>query len=337
MGIGAQRVDPIERAAIDHAETLLGPSIRATLPRLANQRRQFLVARAAAQRRAQIHAPSGVQAGEPRAVRGDAAAVAGAAKRRGDRRNDSERRAVRQAEPSCGGAAVAGNRTDRAVALCQRREHVALRYHLVRGPVGRPSNVHVLDEPQLRSLGPTELDQISQLVVEYMDVGGATHWSTDQVVSQRDMLAALTQRYGPISPVPGDGRAPAGRFRLPDGTTFGIIASVTAPFCRTCDRSRVTADGTWFTCLYAARGVDLRSPLRGGASDEELAALIRETWQGRTDRGAEERLGVVDRGALYRIDSLRADPPREMHTRGGGCSTKLPASAPATAAPPPPK
>ncbi len=153
--------------------------------------------------------------------------------------------------------------------------------------------------------------------IEYMDVGGATHWSMDQVVSQGDMLAALAQRYGPITPVPGDGRAPAERFRLPDGTTFGIIASVTAPFCRTCDRSRVTADGTWFLCLYAGQGVDLRAPLRGGASDEELAGLIRATWQGRTDRGAEERLGVADRGALYRIDSLRADPHREMHTRGG--------------------
>ena len=153
--------------------------------------------------------------------------------------------------------------------------------------------------------------------IEYMDVGGATHWSMDQVVSQRDILAALARRYGPIAPIAGNGRAPAERFRLPDGTTFGIIASVTAPFCRTCDRSRVTADGTWFLCLYAGQGVDLRAPLRGGASDEELAALIRATWQGRTDRGAEERLGVADRGALYRIDSLRADPHREMHTRGG--------------------
>jgi len=153
--------------------------------------------------------------------------------------------------------------------------------------------------------------------IEYMDVGGATRWSADQVVSQRDMLEALTRRYGPITTLAGDGRAPAERFRLADATTFGIIASVTAPFCRTCDRSRVTADGTWFLCLYAGKGVDLREPLRGGATDEELAALIRATWQGRTDRGAEERLGVADRGALYRIDSLRADPHREMHTRGG--------------------
>ena len=153
--------------------------------------------------------------------------------------------------------------------------------------------------------------------IEYMDVGGATRWSQDQVVSQREMLDVLGRRYGAIEPVAADGRAPAERFRLADGTTFGIIASVTAPFCRTCDRSRITADGTWFLCLYAARGIDLREPLRRGGTDEALTSLIRETWQGRVDRGAEERLGVADRGALYRIDSLRADPHREMHTRGG--------------------
>ena len=153
--------------------------------------------------------------------------------------------------------------------------------------------------------------------IEYMDVGGATRWSMDQVVSQREMLEVLTRRYGAIEPLSGDGTAPAERFRLADGTTFGIIASTTAPFCRSCDRSRITADGTWFLCLYAARGIDLREPLRRGATDDELTSLIRDAWQGRTDRGAEERLGVADRGALYRIDSLRADPHREMHTRGG--------------------
>src|SRR6059036_450197 len=132
------------------------------------------------------------------------------------------------------------------------------------------------------------------------------------------MLQGLAQRYGPIVPLESaDLAAPAERFRLPDGTTFGIIASVTMPFCRGCDRSRLTADGTWFLCLYAGQGIDLREPLRRGASDDELASLIRETWQGRSDRGAEERLSVADRGALYRIDSLRADPHREMHTRGG--------------------
>src|SRR5205823_15132429 len=105
--------------------------------------------------------------------------------------------------------------------------------------------------------------------IEYRDVGGATRWSQDQVVSQREMLEVLAGRYGAIEPVAADGRAPAERFRLADGTTFGIIASVTAPFCRTCDRSRVTADGKWFHGLYAARGIDLREPLRRGASDDE--------------------------------------------------------------------
>ena len=153
--------------------------------------------------------------------------------------------------------------------------------------------------------------------IEYMDVGGATRWSMDQVVSQREMLEVLARRYGTIEPVPAGGRAPAERFRLADGTSFGIIASTTAPFCRACDRSRLTADGTWFLCLYASRGIDLRERLRAGTSDAELAALLRDTWQHRADRGAEERLGVRKRGALYPIADLRADPHREMHTRGG--------------------
>ncbi len=154
--------------------------------------------------------------------------------------------------------------------------------------------------------------------IEYMDVGGATGWSADQVVSQRDILEALSARYGAVTPVTtGDLSAPAERFRLPDGATFGIVASTTAPFCRSCDRSRLTADGTWFLCLYAERGIDLREPLRSGASDAALADLIAATWRGRSDRGAEERLGVVHRAPLYQVDGLRADPHREMHTRGG--------------------
>jgi cyclic pyranopterin phosphate synthase len=155
--------------------------------------------------------------------------------------------------------------------------------------------------------------------IEYMDVGGATRWSMDQVVSREEMLRRIAVQYGPVEPLPraDDPAAPAERFRLRDGTRFGIIASTTAPFCRDCDRSRLTADGTWYTCLYAAEGVDLRAPLRDGASDEEIAALIRSRWDERTDRGAEERSDLADRGALYQIDGLRADPRREMHTRGG--------------------
>ena len=154
--------------------------------------------------------------------------------------------------------------------------------------------------------------------IEYMDVGGATAWSPEQVFSQRDILARLSAHYGSISAVHSDdATAPAERFRLPDGTTFGIVASTTAPFCRSCDRSRLTADGTWFLCLYAAQGIDLREPLRNGASDAQLTELIAATWRGRTDRGAEERLQVAERTPLYQVDGLRADPHREMHTRGG--------------------
>src|SRR6185295_7389983 len=131
--------------------------------------------------------------------------------------------------------------------------------------------------------------------IEYMDVGGATHWSMERVVSRREILARLAERYGPIEPIVEESSAPAERFRLPDGRVFGIIASTTAPFCQACDRSRLTADGLWYLCLYAARGVDLRGPLRRGASADEMAATVAQGWGARTDRGAEERLALGDR------------------------------------------
>jgi len=153
--------------------------------------------------------------------------------------------------------------------------------------------------------------------IEYMDVGGATHWSRDKVVSRTEILDALARRYGDIEPVSEESSAPAERFRFSDGTVFGIIASTTAPFCASCDRSRLTADGLWYLCLYAARGLDLRGPLRAGNSKAELTRLIESTWRGRTDRGAEERLGLRNRAPLVPIETLRRDPHLEMHTRGG--------------------
>ena len=153
--------------------------------------------------------------------------------------------------------------------------------------------------------------------IEYMDVGGATRWSRESVVSHREMLDRLTTAYGPIEALPGRDSAPAERFRLADGTTFGIIASTTEPFCAACDRSRLTADGLWYLCLYAAHGTDLRRPLRSGATAEQLGQLIRATWEVRSDRGAEERLTGRDRSPLIPIDRLRKDPHLEMHTRGG--------------------
>jgi hypothetical protein len=110
--------------------------------------------------------------------------------------------------------------------------------------------------------------------IEYMDVPGATHWSSTAVVSRQEMLATLEARYGPLDPIVENSSAPADRYILPDGTIFGIISSTTEPFCRTCDRSRLTADGLWYLCLYATRGIDLRGPLRAGASAEQLRALV---------------------------------------------------------------
>ena len=111
--------------------------------------------------------------------------------------------------------------------------------------------------------------------------------------------------------------APAERYQLPDGTVFGVIASTTEPFCASCDRSRLTADGLWLLCLYARGGLDLRRPLRRGASPEELLNLIATVWTMRADRGAEERLGSPERAALIPVTALKKDSHLEMHTRGG--------------------
>jgi GTP 3',8-cyclase len=156
--------------------------------------------------------------------------------------------------------------------------------------------------------------------IEYMDVGGANDWSADKVLSRAMILKSLSQRYGVIEPIIEQSSAPAQRFRLPDGTTFGIIPSTTTPFCSTCDRSRLTADGMWYLCLYAKQGMDLRQPLRNGLSREDMLSLLRSVWEARTDRGAEERKELEQtggRGRLIGIEKLREDPHLEMHARGG--------------------
>ena len=162
--------------------------------------------------------------------------------------------------------------------------------------------------------------------IEYMDVPGATKWNMDRVFSRDQMIEQLERRYGKITPIVDESSAPASRFSLPDGTIFGIIASTTAPFCRRCDRSRITADGVWYRCLYATSGTDFRGILRSGSgnngnhpqqADSEIASMIREAWTVREDRGAELRTTANSRGAFVRLDQLRNDPHLEMHTRGG--------------------
>lgn len=153
--------------------------------------------------------------------------------------------------------------------------------------------------------------------IEYMDVGGATQWSMDRVVSKAQMLDAIAKTFGPATPIVDDSSAPARRYQLPDRTVFGIIASTTAPFCADCDRSRLTADGIWYLCLYATEGKDLRRALRSGATPAEIASLIRSVWESRKDRGAEDRLASGRQAPLIPLDRLRRDPHLEMHTRGG--------------------
>ncbi|MFO0730721.1 MAG: GTP 3',8-cyclase MoaA [Nitrospiraceae bacterium] len=157
--------------------------------------------------------------------------------------------------------------------------------------------------------------------IEYMDVGGATDWSMNQVCSRAEMLDVIGRHYGGVEPIVENSVAPAERFILPDGTTFGIIPSTTTPFCRTCDRSRLTADGMWYLCLYAKDGLDLRAPLRTGKSRQELTTLITNSWERRADRGAEERKSLEALGLreqrLIEVDRLKEDPHLEMHARGG--------------------
>jgi GTP 3',8-cyclase len=153
--------------------------------------------------------------------------------------------------------------------------------------------------------------------IEYMDVGGATQWSSDQVLSQAEMLVRLEREYGRVTSLPGRGSAPATRYMLPSGQTFGIIASTTRPFCASCDRARVTADGQLLTCLYSMVGKDLRKLLRGESTDSEIGDLLAGHWSRRMDRGAEERVRIGTRGPLADALELQRNLHLEMHTRGG--------------------
>ncbi len=155
--------------------------------------------------------------------------------------------------------------------------------------------------------------------IEYMDVGGATEWRAGAVVPGAEIVARLAAAFGGAVPVPrgDDPHAPATRWRLGDGTVVGVVSSTTEPFCRDCDRSRLTADGRWYRCLYAETGIDLAGPLREGADDEAILRLLGDAWTDRTDRGAEMRVAMPARGVLVPLTRLREDPGLEMHVRGG--------------------
>ncbi len=220
-------------------------------------------------------------------------------------------------------------RPDRFRALTRRDEHVRVLEGIQ--TVQRVGFTGLkLDTVAIRGFNDDELVDLIEFgkrvraevrFIEYMDVGGATDWSMKQVLSRAAILETVGRRYGQVTPVDEVSSAPAQRFLLPDGTSFGIIPSTTTPFCAACDRSRVTADGMWYLCLYARDGTDLRGPMRAGASPDSIRELIRSVWQGRKDRGAEERkaleLDGIREQQLIEIQKLKDDPHLEMHARGG--------------------
>ncbi len=216
-------------------------------------------------------------------------------------------------------------RPDRFEALTRRKTHAQVLEGL-RSVHGAGFTETKIDTVVVRGVNQDEIADLIEFgktvpaevrFIEYMDVGGATHWSPDKVFSRGEILESVTRRYGPVQALPRTGPAPAARYTLPDGTIFGIVSSTTQPFCRTCNRSRLTADGMWVLCLYAQRGTDLRGPLRSGATREELGDLVAGGWGARADRGAEARLTSGERSPLVQINQLKKDPHLEMHTRGG--------------------
>ena len=131
--------------------------------------------------------------------------------------------------------------------------------------------------------------------IEYMDVGSKNGWKMEQVVPAKD-IAAMIDAEMPLEPLPGNyyGEV-ARRYRYADGNgEIGLIASVTQAFCGACTRMRLSPEGQIFTCLFGAKGISLRDPMRGGASDEELERIIRRTWRHRADRYSELRSSLTE-------------------------------------------
>ena len=146
--------------------------------------------------------------------------------------------------------------------------------------------------------------------IEYMDVGNRNGWKLNQVVSAKEIVERIDAQM-PLEPMESNYAGEvANRFRYKDGEgEIGVIASVTQPFCAACTRARISTDGRLFTCLFATQGVDLRTPLRNGANDEELQDQITRVWSRRTDRYSEER---ADLTAVQ-----NSTPKVEMYQIGG--------------------
>jgi GTP 3',8-cyclase len=147
--------------------------------------------------------------------------------------------------------------------------------------------------------------------IEYMDVGATNGWRMDEVLPSKDVVARIHREHPLQAIEPNATGETAERWRYLDGAgEIGVISSVTQAFCKDCNRARLSTEGKLFLCLFANQGHDLRSLLRGGASDEQIAGAIGLIWQGRDDRYSELR------------GALAADPGSgqrrvEMHYIGG--------------------
>ena len=151
-----------------------------------------------------------------------------------------------------------------------------------------------------------------------MDVGGATAWRPEAVVSRREMLERLTQRYGPIASISEpDSSARAARFQLHDGLTFGIISSTTEPFCRTCDRARLTADGVLLLCLSAPARHQYPS---SAACRRVRGHVTAAAWRRLGVSGGSRRQRAVDGPGTRQLHphhgAEEGRPPRDAHARG---------------------
>ena len=148
--------------------------------------------------------------------------------------------------------------------------------------------------------------------IEYMDVGTVNAWDPERVISAREILDQIHAIF-PIEPVSKNRAGDvADRYRYADGGgEVGVIPSITQPFCGDCSRARLSAEGRLYTCLFGKVGHDLKTPLRDGASDDELTDLIADLWTRRTDRYSEERTEAMRRGAFQPTDKV------EMFRIGG--------------------
>ncbi|PTM53256.1 GTP 3',8-cyclase MoaA [Desmospora activa] len=131
--------------------------------------------------------------------------------------------------------------------------------------------------------------------IEFMDVGNTNGWDLAQVVSKEEILARIGKEMPLIPLEPAYHGEVANRYRYEGSQTqVGVIASVSAPFCGSCTRARLSADGHLYTCLFASQGTDLRTSLRNGAGDEQLARLLGDVWLHRKDRYSQERTQRAD-------------------------------------------